>query len=170
MRPPSCDASAVNGLRASRSFHKPQFGARLEDYLAMTAEDYWEVGASGRIYDRDSVVHGLVGRGKVAGDEHWVVRDAHLRRLSEDTYAITYQLDQAGRLSRRLTLWRETADGSNAAWSRGQQPARLRYARCRGCRRARRSTTRVGRRRLTPFRRSAPRRGPSPASTSRQCI
>jgi hypothetical protein len=156
MRPPSCDASAVNGLRASRSFHKPQFGARLEDYLAMTAEDYWEVGASGRIYDRDSVVHGLVGRGKVAGDE--------------DTYAITYQLDQAGRLSRRLTLWRETADGSNAAWSRGQQPARLRYARCRGCRRARRSTTRVGRRRLTPFRRSAPRRGPSPASTSRQCI
>lgn len=92
-------------------FHKPEFGTRAEDYQAMTAEDYWEVGASGRIYVRDLVVSGLVSRGKVAGDEDWVVSDEKVRRLSDDTYAFTYQLDQAGRLTRRLTLWRHTESG-----------------------------------------------------------
>ncbi len=48
-------------------FHKPEFGTRSEDYLNMTAGDYWEVGASGRVYGRDHVVHALVARGKVPG-------------------------------------------------------------------------------------------------------
>ena len=61
-------------------FHKPEFGTRLEDYLAMTAEDYWEVGASGQVYNRDGVVQGLVARGKVERDEHWLVSDAEVRR------------------------------------------------------------------------------------------
>lgn len=82
-------------------FHKPEFGTRTEDYLAMTAEDYWEVGASGRVYEREGVVRGLVARGKVPGDDDWVVSDVKLRRPADDTYAITYQLDQAGRLTPR---------------------------------------------------------------------
>jgi hypothetical protein len=100
-------------------FHKPELGTRLEDYLAMTADDYWEVGASGRVYDRDGVVNGLVQRGKVPGDEHWTVSDAQVRQLSGDTYAFTYQLDQAGRLTRRLTLWREDSDGWKILYHQG---------------------------------------------------
>jgi hypothetical protein len=100
-------------------FHKPEFGTRLEDYLAMTADDYWEVGASGRIYDRDGVVRGLVARGKVPGDEDWIVSDVRVRRLSHDTYAITYQLDQAGRMTRRLTLWRKDPDGWKILYHQG---------------------------------------------------
>jgi hypothetical protein len=100
-------------------FHKPGFGTGLEDYLAMTAGDYWEVGASGRVYDRDGVVRGLVDRGKVPGDEHWIVSDAQVRRLSDNTYAFTYQLDQAGRLTRRLTLWREDPDGWKILYHQG---------------------------------------------------
>lgn len=57
-------------------FHKPELGTTREAYLAQTAEDYWEVGASGHIYDRDFVVEELVKRGKVTGDEHWVISDA----------------------------------------------------------------------------------------------
>jgi len=87
-------------------FHKPELGTTREAYLAQTAEDFWEVGASGRVYSRDGVIDGLVRRGKVAGDEQWTVSDAQCRRLGPDTYALTYQLDQAGRLTRRLTLWR----------------------------------------------------------------
>ena len=100
-------------------FHKPQFGTRREDYLAMTAEDYWEVGASGCVYDRAGVVRALLARGKVPGDEHWVISDVRLRQLSADTYAITYQLDQAGRLTRRLTLWREEPDGWKILYHQG---------------------------------------------------
>jgi len=39
----------------------------------MTAQDYWEVDASGRIRDHDGVVGGLVARGEVPVDEDWVV-------------------------------------------------------------------------------------------------
>jgi hypothetical protein len=45
-------------------FHRPELGTSREDYLAQTAEDYWEVGASGRVYEREGVVSALVARGK----------------------------------------------------------------------------------------------------------
>lgn len=100
-------------------FHRPEFGTTREAYLAQTAEDYWEVGASGRIYDRDGAVEGLVQRGKVPGDEHWVVSDARCRELGPETYALTYRLDQAWRLTRRLTLWRRSPDGWRALYHQG---------------------------------------------------
>lgn len=100
-------------------FHRPEFDTRAEDYLAMTDEDYWEVGASGRIYARDFVVSTLAARGKVEGDDDWVVTDAKVRKLSDDTYAFTYQLDQAGRLTRRLTLWRQAESGWTILYHQG---------------------------------------------------
>jgi hypothetical protein len=100
-------------------FHRPELGTRSDDYLTMTADDYWEVGASGRVYERDFVVLSLVARGKVPGDEDWLVSDAKVRRLGEDTYALTYQLDQAGRLTRRITLWREADDGWKILYHQG---------------------------------------------------
>jgi len=45
-------------------FDKPPFGIRREDHAAQTAEDYWEVGAFGRIYEREGLLDGLVERGK----------------------------------------------------------------------------------------------------------
>lgn len=100
-------------------FHKPEFGTTREDYAAQTDEEYWEVGASGRIYDREGILEGLVQRGKVPGDEHWVVSDVRCRKLDGDTYAFTYQLDQAGRLSRRVTIWRREPDGWKALYHQG---------------------------------------------------
>ena len=100
-------------------FHKPELGTTREAYLAQTAEDYWEVGASGHIYDRDFVVEELVKRGKVTGDEHWVISDAQCRQLGLGTYALTYRLDQAGRLTRRLTLWRRDPGGWKILYHQG---------------------------------------------------
>ena len=34
-------------------FHRAEFGTGREDFAHMTAEDYWEVGASGKVYRRD---------------------------------------------------------------------------------------------------------------------
>ena|SRR5271154_3810311 len=100
-------------------FHKPELGTSRDDYLAQTAEDYWEVGASGRVYDRDDVVWSLMKRDKVMGEEHWVISDVKLRQLAANTYALTYQLDQAGRLTRRLTLWRRDPDGWRVLYHQG---------------------------------------------------
>ena len=117
----SQDLRAVEADLLAREpiFHKPELATTRADYTAQTADDYWEVGASGRVYDREFVIHTLASRGKVPGDEDWVVSDARCRRLSADTYAFTYQLDQAGRLSRRLTLWRLDPDGWKILYHQG---------------------------------------------------
>lgn len=91
-------------------FHKPEFGSTRDDYAAQTDEQFWEVGASGHVYDRETVLDALVKRGKVPGDAAWVISDVRCRDLGGNTYALTYRLDQAGRLTRRLTIWR-TEDG-----------------------------------------------------------
>ena len=100
-------------------FHRPGLGTSREDYLAQTAPDFWEVGASGRVYDREHVIGVLLARGKVAGDEDWVLSDVRLRALATDTYALTYLLDQAGRRTRRLTLWRLDLDGWKVLYHQG---------------------------------------------------
>jgi hypothetical protein len=100
-------------------FHRPEFGTGREDYAAQTTDDFWEVGASGRIYDREHVLEALVRRGPGAGDDDWVVSDVRCRELRHDTFAITYRLDQAGRLTRRLTIWRREPDGLKALYHQG---------------------------------------------------
>jgi hypothetical protein len=100
-------------------FHRPGLGATREDYLRQTADDFWEVGASGRVYSRAEVIETLVARGNVDGDEQWTVSDAQCRRLSDDTYALTYRLDQDGRLTRRLTIWRREPDGWKILYHQG---------------------------------------------------
>ena len=37
-------------------FHHPELGTTREVYEAMTETDFWEVGASGRRYSRESIV------------------------------------------------------------------------------------------------------------------
>jgi hypothetical protein len=100
-------------------FHKPEFGTAREDYAAQTDENYWEVGASGRIHDREGIINGLVERGKVPGDEDWVISDVRCRDLGANTYAFTYRLDQAGRLTRRLTIWRRDDGSWKAVYHQG---------------------------------------------------
>jgi hypothetical protein len=116
-------------------FHRPELGTTREQYAAQTADDFWEVGASGRVYELDYVLDRLVERGKVAGDEDWVISDVRCRNLGTSTYALTYRLDQAGRLTRRLTLWRREPDGWKALYHQGtliqderRRPARGVYA------------------------------------------
>ncbi len=100
-------------------FHRPELGTTREDYLAQTAADFWEVGASGQVYDREHVISVLLARGKVAGDEDWVVSDVRLRVIAADTCALTYHLGQAGRHTRRLTLWRRDPDGWKVLYHQG---------------------------------------------------
>jgi hypothetical protein len=117
-------AETEDGIRAELLarepiFHRPEFGSTRDDYLAQTSEDFWEVGASGSVYDREHVVSSLVQRGKVPGDESWVISDVRCRQLGDATYALTYRLDQDGRLTRRVTLWRRDDDGWKVLYHQG---------------------------------------------------
>jgi hypothetical protein len=106
--------------RSEPIFHRPEFGSSRADFDRMTAEDYWETGASGRRYSRQAVLDGLEGRFSAPHADVWETSGFHCRRLSEDTYLLTYTLLQDNqRLTRRATIWRKTPDGWKIVYHQG---------------------------------------------------
>lgn len=98
---------ATAALRAREPiFHRPEFGTSRADFEAMLAPEFWEVGASGRVYSKSFVLDTLEARRTMPGDENFSVTDFACREIAPNLYLATYQLDQAGRLSRRATIWR----------------------------------------------------------------
>jgi hypothetical protein len=91
-------------------FHRPEFGTSRANFEAMMAPEFWEIGASGRTYSRAFVLDTLEARHSKPVTESYLVTDFACQELSPNLYLATYQLDQAGRLSRRSTIWRRTGD------------------------------------------------------------
>jgi hypothetical protein len=125
LEPALATAPELEGVLAELShrepiFHRPEFGTSRADFERMTAEDYWETGASGRRYSRQSVLDGLEERFYVPHADVWETSDFLCRRLSEDTYLLTYTLLQdRQRLTRRATIWRQASDGWKIVYHQG---------------------------------------------------
>jgi len=101
-------------------FHTEGFGRSLEDFERATALDFWEVGASGRRYSREFIL-GMRRQDQLvdADQAGWKVTGFGLRRLGPDCYLLTYTLDQAGRLTRRATIWERTSDAWRILYHQG---------------------------------------------------
>lgn len=105
--PPHLVAVLDELRRREPIFHHPEFGTERTDYARMTAEDFWEIGASGQRYSREYVFDVLDARRAAPVDESdWETRDFHCRELAPDVYLLTYTLRQGNRLTRRSTIWR----------------------------------------------------------------
>lgn len=101
-------------------FHTERFGRSLADFERATAPDFWEVGASGRRYSREFILQ-MRSNGELvdADATGWKPSGFGLRRLGPDCYLLTYTLDQAGRLTRRATIWEKTAEGWRILYHQG---------------------------------------------------
>ena len=92
-------------------FHRPEFGTSRADFERMTADNFWETGASGRRYSRELVLDTLERRHRTPHEDFWKTTDFHCTRLAADTYLLTYTLLQDGvRLTRRATIWQSTSE------------------------------------------------------------
>ncbi len=103
-------------------FHSPEFGATTAEFERSTAPDYWEVGASGRRYSRDFILawaKDSPAHFVDAKDAGWQTAEFGLRRLGSGTYLLTYTLDQAGRRTRRSTIWQSTEKGWRILYHQG---------------------------------------------------
>ena len=89
-------------------FHQRAFGSSREDLLQMTADDFWEIGASGKVYGREFVIANLLERYKTPEIENWSCSEFSVRLLSEGLYQLNYVLQQPDRRTRRTTLWQRT--------------------------------------------------------------
>jgi hypothetical protein len=101
-------------------FHRPEFGTTRTDFEKMTAEDFCEVGASGRRYSRQYVLDELEKRFAAPHSDIWETRDSYCRRLAPDTFLLTYTLLQDHvRLTRRSTIWKRTEQGWKILFHQG---------------------------------------------------
>jgi hypothetical protein len=119
---PTTDLAAVLAQLSAREpiFHRPEFGTTRADFERMTAEDFWETGASGRLYSRAFVLDELEKRSAAPHEDVWETSDFKARRLGEQTYLLTYTLLQDHvRLTRRATIWQQTTDGWKALYHQG---------------------------------------------------
>ncbi|MGO9339763.1 MAG: DUF4440 domain-containing protein [Terracidiphilus sp.] len=107
-------------VRREPIFHRSELGTTRADFERMTAEDFWETGASGRRYSRQFVLDELEKRFAAPHEDVWETSEFQCRRLGEDTYLLTYTLLQDHvRLTRRATIWRRTADGWRIVYHQG---------------------------------------------------
>jgi hypothetical protein len=101
-------------------FHRAEFGTARADFERMTAEDFWETGASGRRYSREFVLGEVEKRFVSPHEDVWETSDFLCRRLGEQTFLLTYTLLQDRvRLTRRATIWQRTADGWKILYHQG---------------------------------------------------
>lgn len=94
-------------------FHHPdKFGTTKEDILAMMGEEFWEVGASGNVYNKEYVVETLLERYSNPNyQDVWETKNFKLAEIAPNNYLLTYVLLQGKRITRRCTIWRYV-DGS----------------------------------------------------------
>ena len=121
MEDQSDTASVLEELRMLEPiFHTQAFGTSMDDFARRMVDDYWEIGASGARYDRAFILKHLEAAppvdAKAAG---WITSHHEVRRLSADTFLLTYKLQQLDRVTLRATLWRLSEEGWQIVFHQG---------------------------------------------------
>ncbi|UVD59059.1 DUF4440 domain-containing protein [Rhizobium sp. Pop5] len=114
------DLQVILGELSAREplFHHRELGTSREDLLKMTADDFWEIGASNAC-DREFVIENLLEFYKKPEPEGWSCSEFSIRELAEDLYQLNYILQQPDRRTRRTTLWRKNADAWQIVFHQG---------------------------------------------------
>lgn len=94
-------------------------GAMRSHFERLLAPDFWEVGATGRVYDRAFVLDTLAQRQQQPRKEAWHTFDHAVRQIEAHHFLLTYALQQPTRLSRRATLWRRSPEGWQMVYHQG---------------------------------------------------
>jgi hypothetical protein len=91
-------------------FHRTSLPMTRAAFDALTALDFWEVGASGQCHDREAVWRVVSVR--TAEEIPLHIEDFAVRRVANRLCLVTYRLRQGDtRWTRRSTLW-ESVDGA----------------------------------------------------------
>lgn len=100
-------------------FHRPQIGTSRADFERMIEPTFREVGASGRQYSREHALDLLERRCADPAKDNGRTRDFHCIKIAADNFLLTYTLTQGVRITRRATIWRQTAEGWKIVFHQG---------------------------------------------------
>lgn len=100
-------------------YHAAYPEATVAHFEAIVAEDFWEIGASGIPYSREIALNVLRTRAHRPAVTDWQTSDAALTAITADVVLLSYTLQQPGRTTKRLTLWRQDTNGWKAVFHQG---------------------------------------------------
>lgn len=92
------------------AFHQAEYCSTKETLENYAAPDFWEVGASGKVYSREFVIETVLKRFQEKTEvdtSKWIMSEFQCRQLENSTYMVTYLLQQEDRLTRRISIWRK---------------------------------------------------------------
>lgn len=99
--------------------HWPTLGTSKEEIENLLDKNFWEVGASGKRYDREIVLRVLEERTRKQNLEVWINKDFHCSEIAADSFLLTYTLDQGARLTQRSSIWRKYEAGFKLVYHQG---------------------------------------------------
>jgi len=102
-------------------FHRPEWGTTRQDFENMTAEEFWETGASGQRYSREFVIDTVLKRFSGPYQDKWIAEGFYCQCIAPDLYLLTYTLYQGERVTRRATLWRRHGSLWQALYHQGTE-------------------------------------------------
>lgn len=100
-------------------FHAACPVATEADFERVVAPDFWEVGASGKIYTREFALSVLKNRTSTPAASNWQTSDYQVVQAGQDVYLLSYTLQQPQRITRRLTVWQHHAGNWQAIYHQG---------------------------------------------------
>lgn len=103
-------------------FHYPEhFGFTKKDIIKQMYPDFWEVGASGKVYTKKDVIEILLERYNDPNyRETFEAKDFLLTKISKNNYLITYTLIQEKtRYTKRATIWRKVKNNWQILYHQG---------------------------------------------------
>lgn len=98
-------------IALERRLLQPSVRASPQELAPLLDPGFREIGASGRVWDRASIIQGLTNDSGPATS----IRDEEMEGtvLAEDIVLLTYVSDAAGRRARRTSIWKRDQD---AGW------------------------------------------------------
>lgn len=99
--------------------HWPSIGTTKQEIENLLDESFWEVGASGKRYNREFVLRVLEERTHKQNNEVWVNKDFQCAEIAADNFLLTYTLAQGERLTQRASIWRKYENGFKLVYHQG---------------------------------------------------
>ena len=100
-------------------FHAACPEANTDHFERLVSSDFWEVGASGCIYNREFALNTVKNRSTTPSPNMWETSDHAVQKVGEYVYLLTYTLRQPNRITRRLTVWHYCDNSWQAVYHQG---------------------------------------------------
>lgn len=101
------------------TFHAAYPKATVQDFELLVDENFWEIGASGKTYDRAFALHTLKNRASIPSPTMWQTSDYAVRKVGDSVFLLTYTLTQPMRITKRLSVWEATPHGWKVVFHQG---------------------------------------------------